>query len=76
MFLMQEKQLAYRIMDVMEQTLRKTELYRNCRMDAMICAADYALSYEADTLFWKFSVIGQEDIGKFVYRNEKAFSYE
>lgn len=76
LFLMQEKQLAYRIMDVMEQTLRKTELYRNCRMDAMICAADYALSYEADTLFWKFSVIGQEDIGKFVYRNEQAFSYE
>ena len=76
LFLMQEKQLAYRIMDVMEQTLRKTELYRNCRMDAMICAADYALSYEADTLFWKFSVIGQEDIGRLVYRNEKAFSYE
>ena len=76
LFLMQEKQLAYRIMDVMEQTLRKTALYRNCRMDSMICAADYALSYEADTLFWKFSVIGQEDIGRLVYRNEKAFSYE
>ena len=76
LFLMQDKQLAYRIMDVMEQTLRKTALYRNCRMDSMICASDYAISYEADTLFWKFSVIGQEDIGKLVYRNEKAFSYE
>ncbi len=76
LFLMQEKQLAYRIMDVMEQTLRKTELYRNCRMDSMICASDYAISYEADTLFWKFAIIGQEDIGKLVYRNEKAFSYE
>ena len=76
LFLMQEKQLAYRIMDVMEQTLRKTELYRNCRMDSMICASDYAISYEADTLFWKFAIIGQEDIGKLVYRNERSFSYE
>lgn len=75
LFLLREKTLAYRMMDMMEENLRSTYLYRNCRMDHMISAADYTVDYGADTLFWKFSVLGQEDIGRLGYQTRQSFNY-
>lgn len=75
LFLLREKTLAYRMMDMMEQNLRSIYLYRNSRMDHMISAADYTVDYGADTLFWKFSVLGQEEIGRLRYQTRQSFSY-
>ena len=75
LFLLREKTLAYRMMDMMEQNLRSIYLCRNSRMDHMISAAAYTVDYGADALFWKFSVLGQEDIGQLQYQTRQSVSY-
>ena len=72
---MTERNLAYRMMDVMEQNIRRTYAYRNCRMDHMLSAASYMITYEADSLFWNFSILPHNDIGSLQYQMMQSFSY-
>lgn len=70
-----EQTLAYRMMDVMEQNIRRVYAYRNCRMDHMISAISYVINYEANPLFWDFSVLPHNDVGKLQYQTIQSFSY-
>ncbi len=72
---MPEKNLAYRMMDIMEQNICRIYAYRNCRMDHMLIAADYIITYEAAPLFWKFSTLACNDVGKLQYQTMQSFSY-
>lgn len=75
LFLMNEKKLAYRMMDVMEWNLRRLPVYQNCRMDHMICRIDCRMDYAAEPVFWDFSVLGGNNPGQFTFCNNKSFSY-
>ena len=75
LFVMTEQVLAYRMMDIMEQNIRRTYEYRNCRMDHMISSICYTIDYEADPLFWNFSILPHGDIGKLPYQTIQNFSY-
>lgn len=75
LFAMADRNLAYRMMDVMEQNLCMTEAYKNCRMDYMVCAVEYTITYEADSLFWNFSVLENASIDGLQYQSVQSFSY-
>lgn len=75
LFGMAEKTLAYRMMDVMEQNICRVYAYRNCRMDHMVSAVSYEVSYEADSLFWDFSILPHNAIGRLQYQTMQSFSY-
>lgn len=75
LFVMRDKNVAYRMMDMMEQTIRQIPAYRNCRIDYMIGAICCEMTYEADTLFWNFSVLEQEMLDGLQCQNIKYLSY-
>lgn len=75
LLMISEKNLAYRMMDVMEQNIRRIYSYRNCRMDHMLSGASYTITYEADTLFWDFSVLSHSEMGRLQYQTMQSFSY-
>lgn len=51
LFIGESSKLAYRMMEIMEQNLHLVPAWRQCRMDHMICKIDYAIEYEAGTVF-------------------------
>lgn len=75
LFTMGSEKLAYRMMDVMEQNIRLTPAYANCRMDHILCEIRYQISYTAEPLFSKISTLGSSGIGGLAYQHEKEFSY-
>lgn len=75
LFAMGSRKLAYRMMDVMEQNIRLVPIYRNCRMDHMICQMDYDMTYGADSLFWQFSILSNQVLSGMQFQNSKSFSY-
>lgn len=75
LYVLTEKNLAYRMMDVMEQNIRSIYAYRNFRMDYTLNAVTFGLSYEAEPLFWKFSVLNAGELTIFQYQNRQSFSY-
>lgn len=75
LFTMAEKNLAYRMMDVMEQNLHQTNIYRNCRMDHMLSEITYTITYQMTPLFWEFLVLKSGTIGSLQYQNTKKISY-
>lgn len=75
LFTMRTEKLAYRMMDVMEWNIRLTPTYANCRMDHMLCGIRYRISYTAEPLFSKISMLGSSGIGELVFENEKKFAY-
>lgn len=75
LFTMGTEKLAYRMMDVMEQNIRLTPAYANCRMDHMICAIRYRIGYTSEPLFSEISTLGSLGIGELVFENEKEFAY-
>lgn len=75
LLLLTEKNLAYRMMDIMEQNVRRQELYKNCRMDYMLNAIDCTVSYESAPLFGRFSILSAPDAGGFWYQVRKGFAY-
>lgn len=76
LFAMSESTLAYRMLDVMEQNMRRIDTYKNCRMDHMISSMCYTITYDAQSLFWNFSILSHNDIGRMQYQNRKSFSYD
>lgn len=75
LWLLPEKELAYRMMDVMEHNIRCIPAYQNCRMDHMICRMEYATGFEADAFFSKLAVIGSGKPGSLKFSCRKSFSY-
>lgn len=75
MLAMTDKNVAYRMMDMMEQTIRRIPVYRNCRMDYMIASIRCAMLYEAEPLFWNLSILENEKLGALQYQNTKYLSY-
>lgn len=75
LFMLDAEELAYRMMDVMEQNIRLVPAYRNCRMDHMLCRIDYEAVYTAEPLFSKLSVLGKPEFSYFQLKNNKSFSY-
>lgn len=75
LFTMGSSKLAYRMMDVMEQNIRLVTIYRNCRMDHMICQMEYDMTYRTDPLFWQFSILSDQVFSGMQFQNNKSFSY-
>lgn len=75
LYVLTEKNLAYRMMDVMEQNIRSIYTYRNFRMDYTLSAVTFGLTYEAEPLFWNFSVLDAGELPAFCYQNRQSFSY-
>lgn len=75
LFTMDNKKMAYRMMDVMEQNLRLVPTYRNCRMDHMLCRISYDITYTAEPLFWDFVTVGQRKFANLQFQNNQNFSY-
>lgn len=75
LFATNSQKLAYRMMDVMEQNIRLVAAYQNCRMDHMICRMEYDVSYQADSLFWQFSILSNQVFSGMQFQNNKSFSY-
>ena len=75
LYMMTERNLAYRMMDMMEQNLRHIYAYRNCRMEHMVSAINCKMQYEAEPLFWKLSVLDNVDLESFGHYSEHSFAY-
>lgn len=75
LYVLTEKNLAYRMMDVMEQNIRSIYAYRNFRMDYTLGAVTFGLTYEAEPLFWDFSVLDVAELNALRYQNYQSFSY-
>lgn len=75
LWMLPEKELAYRMMDIMECNIKCIPAYRNCRMDHMICRMEYAMEYEATAFFCKLAVIGRGKPGSLYFSYRKTFSY-
>lgn len=75
LYLLTDKELAYRMMDVMEQNLCGIYEYKECRMNHMLSAVKFDILYEAEPLFWKFSVLENGNLGTLQYLKEQSFSY-
>lgn len=75
LFLMEEKELAYRMMDVIEQNIRLVPAYENCRMDSILSRISYTMIYEADSLFAQFVTLGELEDGSWRFEKRQEFSY-
>lgn len=76
LYMMGTKKLAYRMMDVMEQTLRIKPGYEHVRMDHMICELSCSMQYQAAPLFANLSLFRKGAPKSFYFEKEKQFSYK
>lgn len=74
LLLEKEKTLAFRMMNVMEQTVRQNTDQEYFRMDHVICRLDYDVTYQAAPLFSKLSVLGKK-LQQFQLKSNAQFSY-
>ena len=75
LFFMDKSQLAYRMMDLMEQNLRLLPEYQECRMNYMICTMKYKLQYSAKPLFSELAVLGRRKAQYLEFCETVQFSY-
>jgi len=76
LYMMGTKKLAYRMMDVMEQSLRIKPGYEHVRMDNMICELSCSMQYQAAPLFSNLSLFRGGAPEGFCFETEKHFSYK
>ena len=74
LLLEKEKTLAFRMMNVMEQTVRQNTGQEYFRMDHAICRLDYDVTYQAAPLFSRLSVLGKK-LQQFQLKSNAQFSY-
>lgn len=67
LFLLDDKSLGLRPLDLMEEDLRRQEGYTNVRMDRMICSMEVVCKYQSYPLF--LSVMGTESFKGDWYSN-------
>lgn len=75
LFTMGTKKLAYRMMDVMEQSARIKQGYEHVRMDYMVCELSCSMQYQANTLFADLSLVKNGRLKGFSFEKTKGFSY-
>ena len=68
------KKIAYRGMDLMEQSMRHEEKYAKCRMDHMITEFHADMTYEADTLF--LGLFGEDLAGSYQFLEKTGYAYQ
>lgn len=76
LYMMGTKKLAYRMMDVMEQSLRLKPGYEHVHMDHMICELSCSIQYQAAPLFANLSLVQRGAPKGFCFEKEKHFSYK
>ena len=70
------ERLAYRMMDVMERTVRLHPMYADCRMDHVLCGISYRMDYEWQPLFSGLMVHTGRDLSGLCYQTQRTFSYD
>lgn len=75
LYTMGTKKLAYRMMDVMEQSVRIKPGYEYVRMDYMVCELSCSIQYQAASLFANLSVVRKGMPEGFCFEETKSFSY-
>lgn len=75
LYLVSEETLAYRMMDVIEQNLIRTEYGENARMDHMIVCLRDEMEFSAKPLFSTLSLIKGGNIHNYTFHKEKEVSY-
>ena len=68
------KKIAYRGMDLMEQSMRHEKKYAKCRMDHMITEFHADMTYEADTLF--LGLFGEDLAGGYQFLEKTGYAYQ
>lgn len=75
LFLMENKELAYRMMEVMEIGMRQQEAYANCRMDYMLVMQKFQVCFESRPVFSSLVSIGKPFAGTYRFKREIERSY-
>ena len=75
LYQMEENKFAYRMLDIMEQNLMRTEGEQKVRMDHMIVSFKCKMQYAAEPLFSTMSVLKIKDINSYLFYKEKKFTY-
>lgn len=75
LFAMETKKLAYRMMDIMEQSARTIPGYEQIRMDHMVCGFSCSVEYQAAPLFGSLSIIGRGLPERLQFQKTKSFHY-
>lgn len=75
LFTMNRQKVAYRMMNVIEQNIRMVPVYKNYHMDHTLCRLDYEMTYSAESLFSKMSVVGRMGFSGLSFGCDTDFSY-
>lgn len=75
LFMMDNRKLAYRMMEVMELGMQSSAEYKNCRMDHMIVMFRFKASFESKPVFSELVTIGSAYRGKYIFEKEIERSY-
>ena len=70
-----EETMAYRMLEVMEQSLQNIPDYENCKMDQMYLAIQYRFHFESNPLFFSLVTIGSPNESGFHFWKEELRSY-
>ena len=76
LYTVSSERLAYRMMDVMERTVRLHPMYADCRMDHVLCGISYRMDYEWQPLFSGLMVHTGRDLSGLCYQTQRTFSYD
>ena len=76
LYTVSSERLAYRMMDIMERTVRLHPMYADCRMDHVLCGISYRMDYEWQPLFSGLMVHTGRDLSGLCYQTQRTFSYD
>lgn len=75
LFLLDERRLSVRMMDLIEKNLRLAPASRNFRADHIVCEVSYDMEVSADPLFWRFVSVVAPAMNEHGFSCSKQFSY-
>ena len=75
LFMTADEKMAYRMMEVMEISMQRKKNYINCRMDHMLVALKYKISFESKPVFLSLVSTGNSYSGKLRFLKEAERSY-
>ena len=76
LYTVSSERLAYRMMDIMERTVRLHPMYADCRMDHVLGGISYRMDYEWQPLFSGLMVHTGRDLSGLCYQTQRTFSYD
>ncbi len=75
LFFSEKRELAYRMMNVMEQHLKMTEQYANCQMDHMLVSFGCEMEFASEPFFSELSFLDSHKTKKYYWKKKEEFSY-